>query len=56
MSASESVSHLFETKPFVAHKRPSNIHDKLVHSKMDKQTASYNVTQSKEWGVVIIPQ
>ena len=29
----------------VAYKRPTNIHDILVHSKMGKQTASFNVTK-----------
>ena len=45
ISASESVRRLFESKPIVAYKRPTNIHDILVHSKMGKQTASFNVTK-----------
>ena len=45
ISASESVRRLFESKPIVAYKRPTNIHDILVHTKMGKQTASFNVTK-----------
>ena len=29
ISASESVRHLYESKPTVAYKRPANIHDRL---------------------------
>ena len=45
ISASESVRRLFDSKPIVAYKRPTNIHDMIVHSKMSKRTAPYNVTK-----------
>lgn len=45
ISASESVRRLFESKPIVAYKRPTNIHDMLVHSKMGKHTPLFNVSK-----------
>ena len=45
ISTSESVRYLYETKPIVAYKRPANIHDILVHSKLNKSAVSYNVTK-----------
>lgn len=45
ISASESVRRLHESKPIVAYKRPTNIHDMLVHSKLSKPVESYNVTK-----------
>ena len=45
ISTSQSVRHLHKSKPIVAYKRPTNIHDILVHSKMNKSAVSYNVTK-----------
>ena len=45
ISANESVRHLYESKPIVAYKRPANLHDRLVHSKLSKSVVSYNVTK-----------
>ena len=45
ISTSESVRYLYETKPIVAYKRPANIHDILVHSKLNKSVVSHNVTK-----------
>ena len=45
ISASECVRRLFDSKPIVAYTRHTNVHDMLVHSKMSKRTAPYNVSK-----------
>ena len=45
ISTSESVRHLYESKPIVAYKRPTNVHDMLVHSKLSKPRSDFNVTK-----------
>ena len=39
------MSHLRKSKPIVAYKRLTNIHDMQIHSKMNKSAVSYNVTK-----------
>ena len=45
ISTSESVRHLYESKPIVAYKRPTNVHGMLVHSNLGKPRSDFNVTK-----------
>ena len=45
LSTSESVRRLYESIPIVAYKRPTNIHDMLVHSKLSRPLRDFNVTK-----------
>ena len=45
ISTSESVRRLYESKTIVAYKRPTNIHDMLVHSKLSRPLRDFNVTK-----------
>ena len=42
---SESVRRLYESNPIVTYKRPTNVHDILVHSKLSKPRSDFNVTK-----------
>ena len=45
ISTSESVRRIYESKPIVAYKSPTNVHDMLVHSKLSKPRRDFNVTK-----------
>ena len=45
ISTSESIRRLYESKPIVAYKRPTNVHGMFVHPNLSKLKSDFNVTK-----------